>query len=194
VVSAERELDHELLARTAAVVHDLRCSITLALCRRTASAAELADELGVPVEKVRYQLRQLAEAGIVEVAEHKARRGVREHFYLVEDDPMLFEDDDLSVLSARQRERMQTQLLKRSLGAAVEAMKAGNLSGREGSVIAHMPLRLDAEGWSELAEIYRKALDRTLRIRLESRLRLQETGEDPLIGSSSVFLFEVPPD
>jgi DNA-binding transcriptional ArsR family regulator len=191
---SERERQGDRLKQAAAVGHELRLAIILALLHRPASAAELAEELGLPADRVRYQLRQLAGAGVVEVAEEKARRGVVERFYLADERATIFEDEELEEIPPAVLDRMHGQILKASLSDALDSLKAGMISRREGSVVAQMPLRIDAQGWSELVDIYREALDRAIEVRAESAARLREGDEEPLRTSSSVLLFELPTD
>jgi DNA-binding transcriptional ArsR family regulator len=191
---SEQERRGDRLKQAVAVAHELRRAIIVALLHRPASAAELAAELGLPADRVRYQLRQLADAGVVEVAEEKARRGVVERFYLADDKTTLFEDEELEELPPAVLDRMHGQILKASLSDALDSLKAGMISRREGSVVAQMPLRIDAQGWSELVDIYREALDRAIEVRAESAARLREGDEEPLLTSSSVLLFELPTD
>jgi hypothetical protein len=128
-----------------------------------------------------------------EELQKKARDGLAERRYVAADKRMVFEDDEFVEISPDPRNDILAHTVKRSWSSALKSLKAGLMSAQEGSVFAYMPLRLDERGWSELAELYRETLEETLRVRMESRLRLHEREERPLTASSSLFLFEAPP-
>jgi DNA-binding transcriptional ArsR family regulator len=180
--------------RAASLGHELRQGIIQATIRGPVSAAEIAEKVGLPADKVRYQLRQLAEVGIVDVVERKARRGVVEHFHLVNDSRTVLEDDDLGDLPAGVRDRFYTQIFKLVVGAASRSFRAGVLGRREESFVLNVPLRLDAEGWTELGPIYRKTLSDVERVKAKSEARLKTRGEEPILATAALFLFELPPD
>lgn len=64
-----------------ALAHPLRLRMLSLLTGATMSAAELGRELGVSHALASYHLRQLADAGLVVLAEERSRRGGRERRY-----------------------------------------------------------------------------------------------------------------
>src|SRR4029079_9709992 len=72
------ELDEALLK---AISHPLRHRLLGLLDDRTASANELARELGLPLGRVSYHIRLLADLGVIELVRTEPRRGALEHFY-----------------------------------------------------------------------------------------------------------------
>jgi DNA-binding Lrp family transcriptional regulator len=194
-MSQERDPDKELRKRAAVLSHGLQEKIVNSLQKiGPASAAEVASHLRVSPDQVRYQLRQLAESGIVEVVDQKARRGVAERYYLAEGPETWLEDEELAELPPAERDRFLARILKFTLDSALSSLKAGLLTRRKGSVVVRIPLRIDAQAWSELAEIQREAIEQTLRVRAESRLRLREGEVEPILATAALFLFEGPPD
>lgn len=69
------------LAVLRARAHPLRLRMLSLLTGAAMSAAELARELGVSQALASYHLRQLADAGAVELAEERSQRGGRERRY-----------------------------------------------------------------------------------------------------------------
>jgi DNA-binding transcriptional ArsR family regulator len=189
-MSKESSVNTEL----ALLTHDLRIRIIVWLYKSgSASAAEIAENLGVSPDKVRYQLRQLVEMGAIEEADRKARRGVVERYYLAHvDRPEVFEDSDFEHLPSDARHQALAQILKLSFRSALSSLKADLLLRRGESALVHTPLLLDEQGWSELAAIHREVAKRTLKVRAESLARLGEGGEEPIPAASTVFLFELP--
>lgn len=75
------EDDERRIAALRARAHPLRLRMLSLLTGAAMSAAELARELEVSQALASYHLRQLADAGAVELAEERSRRGGRERRY-----------------------------------------------------------------------------------------------------------------
>src|SRR5919108_2400559 len=71
-------LDEALLK---AISHPLRHRLLGLLDDRIASPNELARELGLPLGRVSYHIRLLADLGAIELVRTEPRRGALEHFY-----------------------------------------------------------------------------------------------------------------
>jgi DNA-binding transcriptional ArsR family regulator len=126
------EVDERPLAALRALAHPLRLQMLSLLTGAVMSAAELARELGVSQALASYHLRQLADAGAVELAEERSRRGGKERRYRYRYRP------DYAVPSPAADE-------DRAL--FIEAI-AGELRRRSGYRVPAMPvLAVDAELW-----------------------------------------------
>jgi DNA-binding transcriptional ArsR family regulator len=75
------EGDQRIVAGLRARAHPLRLRMLSLLTGAAMSAAELARELGISQALSSYHLRQLAEAGLVELHEERSVRGGRERRY-----------------------------------------------------------------------------------------------------------------
>lgn len=82
------EVDEQnVIAALRARAHPLRLRMLSLLTGAALSAAELARELAVSQALASYHLRQLADAGLVELVEERSRRGGRERRYRHRVDP-----------------------------------------------------------------------------------------------------------
>src|ERR1700755_2252653 len=72
------DLDERLLK---AISHPLRHRLLGLLDDRVASPNELAHELALPLGRVSYHIRLLAELGAIELVRTEPRRGALEHYY-----------------------------------------------------------------------------------------------------------------
>lgn len=188
------EKRERVIARVEAMSHPLRVAIASLLVQNAAkSAAEVAEELGEPVERIRYQLRQLTNAGLVQVGKTRKRRGVVEQFYVGNDDSMVFYPEELELVPAEKKRKLAVTFLRVSFREALSALSAGSMYDRDETVTTRTPLRLDEQGWTELARIHRDAFDQIQKLRAEYEKRF--TGEDEsLICATSILLcFENPP-
>jgi DNA-binding transcriptional ArsR family regulator len=77
------EEEERRIAGLRARAHPLRLKMLSLLTGLPMSAAELGRELGISQALASYHLRQLADAGVVELAEERMRRGGRERRYRV---------------------------------------------------------------------------------------------------------------
>lgn len=77
----------KVIAALRARAHPLRLRMLSLLTGAALSAAELARELEVSQALASYHLRQLADAGLVELVEERSRRGGRERRYRHRVDP-----------------------------------------------------------------------------------------------------------
>lgn len=68
-----------------AVSHPARVRLLSLLAAEPKSGSELAPEIGMTQAAVSYHLRQLADAGFIEVAETRSKRGGREKRYRLTD-------------------------------------------------------------------------------------------------------------
>lgn len=66
---------------TAAIAHPERRALLQALSERPDSAAGLSERLGGSRQRINYHVRALEKAGLVELAEERARRGLTERIY-----------------------------------------------------------------------------------------------------------------
>jgi DNA-binding transcriptional ArsR family regulator len=80
-MSLEVPTDSERQGQLRALSHPVRLRILSMLAGRAMSSAELARELGLKHAAVSYHVRQLADAGYLEVAETRSVRGGQERRY-----------------------------------------------------------------------------------------------------------------
>lgn len=69
----------QLMAK--AMSHPLRATLLPMVRDQERSPTELADELGVDLNKLAYHVRQLERLGCIELVRTRPRRGATEHFY-----------------------------------------------------------------------------------------------------------------
>jgi DNA-binding transcriptional ArsR family regulator len=174
--------------RIEALSHELRLRIALVLSVQPASASEIAKELGEPADKVRYQLRTLRDAGLVEVSEERRRRGVVERIYVACEEKMDFTYEEAVLVSEKVRSQFALHLLRVIFRSSVDALSKGAMVEKERTLVSMVPMRVDLRGWEELTRLHRDTLDRTLELKGESTRRLEE-GAEPSIRATSVLLW-----
>jgi DNA-binding transcriptional ArsR family regulator len=174
--------------RIEALSHELRLMIAMVLCVQPASAGEIAEELGEPADKIRYQLRKLRDAGLIEVSEERRRRGVVERIYVAREEEMDFTFEEAVLVPEKVRSQFALHLLRVIFRTSVDALSKGAMVEKERTLVSMVPMRVDLRGWEELTRLHRETLDRTLELKAESARRLEESG-DPSIPATSVLLW-----
>ncbi len=143
----------------AAVAHPMRCRCLAILADRVASPAEIARELGLDVSNVGYHVTALAEAGLIEEVGQRPVRGAVEHFYRAVVRPITSDEEeaDFSLAERKSFARTTWSLIAAN---ATTALEAGTLVERHDHHLTRVPLRVDEQGWSEVAEAYMELYER----------------------------------
>ncbi len=178
--------------RLAVMADPLRTAVVDCLVLGPATAGELAAELDVPAERIRYQLKRLRRAGIVSVHEERWRRGAVEYVYLADTRKLISSREDFNSFPQKQQQRHIPQSLRTIFKEALEATQAGAFQAREDCQIARVPLRLDPRGFREVCEIVEAAVRDLLDVREKSGARLEKVGAQGRPVTSVLLFFEMP--
>ncbi|HXF32828.1 MAG TPA: helix-turn-helix domain-containing protein [Solirubrobacterales bacterium] len=172
----------------AVVAHPLRCRCLAILGERVASPAEIARELHVEVSKVGYHVTALTKAGLLEEVGQRPVRGAVEHFYRAVVRPITLTEDEAE-LSVDERVSFARTIWSLITANATTALEAGKLVERADHHLTRVPLRVDEQGWSEMAEAYMELYERVYEIQTASAERLGADSGDPGISVLSVLAF-----
>jgi DNA-binding transcriptional ArsR family regulator len=157
------ELDEALLK---AISHPLRHRLLGLLDDRTASPNELARELGLPLGRVSYHIRLLADLGAIELVRTEPRRGALEHFYRAVTRGW-FSEEDWARLPRAARRGIVGQSLQRIFSDVTASVDAGGFDG-PASQVKRVSLELDERGLEEVSEVLASAAAQVDRINAES--------------------------
>jgi DNA-binding transcriptional ArsR family regulator len=174
-----------------ALAHPLRTRILGLLEGRTASPSELALELDAPLGVVSYHVRRLTALGFVKLVRRVPRRGAVEHYYTATSRPRITNQAWASVPALVKQATIGSTL--NQIGSSVSSAAAvGGFDAPEAH-LTRSPLRVDEQGWQELARELDDLTERIAQIQAESGKRL--TGADgsaPREASVVLMLFESP--
>ena len=172
-----------------AMAHPLRVQILAILDERVASPNEIFREVDAPLQNVSYHVRQLANAGLIELVSQTPRRGAVEHHYKA---------------VARRHipdgawENMPKVVKQATVGAALgdiaEQVQTSAVAGgfdADDAYLNRTTVVLDDRGWKALADELNKVLDRVDRIQEQSKKRVDKAGADAgRRGALVTMLFE----
>jgi DNA-binding transcriptional ArsR family regulator len=186
----ERLLTREVVK--GAMAHPVRWMLATILAEKSASAAELAKKIDMPIVKVRRHLRAMNEEGVIEQVEERSRRGAGERFYATRAE-LFVDEEEFGDLTYGQRRQLTAYILKICLSEASRALvtKPTKKSlDRLDNVVVRVPLCIDEEGWTELAQIHREAYDRVIELRSKIAGRLKDRDEEGFRAMSIIMWFE----
>jgi DNA-binding transcriptional ArsR family regulator len=168
----------------------LRLAIVSSLSLRPATAAEVAEDLEQPVQKVRYHLRWLRDRSLVDVKKKVRRRGTIENVYSVDPRKHLIGRGELEGVSDRRADLAHARLLRLMFREAMDAARAGTYGDKPEHALLRVLLPLDEEGWEEALAIHDRVTEEVLTVREESQARLEAgEGQEEAILTRVVSLF-----
>jgi DNA-binding transcriptional ArsR family regulator len=161
----------EDLDRLKAMMHPLRMRAYVEAVKGPVSAKELSDRLEVPLQRMSYHVRLLAEAGLLRVVRKTPRRGAIETHYRA---VATLELDDDALTASPELLMMWTQMILRVIAEDADYALQQNAAAEGGFVMGRAHFAVDEAGQervrAELLDFY----DRLAR--LEEELRVE--GDD----------------
>jgi hypothetical protein len=158
-----------------------------------ASPVELARELRLEVSNVGYHVSALADAGLIEEVGQRPVRGAVEHFYRAVVRPITSVEDEKE-LSLDKRMSFARTIWSLITANATTALHSGVLVERPEHHLTRVPLRVDEQGWAELADAYMELYERVYEIQADAAERLGRDPGDPGISTLSVLAFFETPE
>jgi DNA-binding transcriptional ArsR family regulator len=174
-----------------ALAHPLRIRILSLLEERDASPVQLAQQLDATLGTVAYHVRTLEKLGLIEMVATHQRRGATEHVYAAREHPR-FSDSAWSSTSPMTKHLMIASVLSQ-IGEYVTQSAAAGGFDRSDAHFTRTALRLDREGWTELAEATTTWLEQVQKIEARTKTRLKRTGEQAFDAGLVILFFEAMP-
>jgi DNA-binding transcriptional ArsR family regulator len=176
------ELDEGLLK---AISHPLRHRLLSMLDGRTASPNELARELDMPLGRVSYHIRLLADLGAIELVDTQPRRGALEHYYRAVTSAW-FGEGDWARLPRTARRGILGHNLQQIFDWVSAAAESGGFE-HPASEVLRTTLELDEQGREAVSRIAREALERARAVNAESAER-HSGGDGALVTTELTIL------
>lgn len=186
-----------------ALGHPLRAEILAYLNEHgVASPAEM-DRAGVghnrkpdpensKLSNISYHIRVLGNLGLVKQVRSRPVRGSVEHFY----EPnarMLLDIEEWSRLPKPTKHDVSIKALEETLGLASNAVAADTFDSFDERAVINLTLRLDEEGFVQLADDITELMNLAERRQSESLQRVDGNLDALIHASTSLLLYESPP-
>jgi hypothetical protein len=177
------------------LAHPVRVRVLEILNERDMSPIEFCREGFAPekmdVSHVAYHFRELAEYGCLKVIEENKRRGSIEHVYRGIG-RAYFSDVEWSALTLEERERISKTVVQGLLARIEGAVMTGTFDERDSRHLSWIAMKLDEQGWSEMATTLAAAFGEVEQIRSDAEKRLAESGEAAIPSTCAILGFESP--
>lgn len=139
-----------------------------------------------------YHVRVLADLGLVREVGSRQVRGSTEHFYEA-NARMLLDLDEWAQLPDRAKNDVSVKALEETLGRAAKAISAGTFDSFDERAVINLPLRLDDEGFVQLADEMTEFMARCEQVQSEAVQRVNGNMSQLMHASASLLLYESPP-
>lgn len=174
-----------------AISHPIRIRLLAMLDEEPASPVILASKLDQPLGTIAYHVRTLYDLGLLKLVSTRQRRGATEHYYKTTGHPSSTEEA-WEGLDAISKQRLLTALIAKATDYATRSAAAGGFDAKEAHISTDA-LKLDREGFEQLAQESRKWLARAQEIERESAARIgQDSGAELAVGLT-LMLFKALP-
>jgi DNA-binding transcriptional ArsR family regulator len=190
----EKSLRRTQESLAALVSHPLRAKCWTVVADRPVSPRELSSLLGEPLARVAYHVRELRDAGVIELCKEEPRRGSTEHWYRAVVRPFL-DDEGTALRSVPERNEYARFILQHHFADATFSLDEGLLGKRHDHWIVRFPMQVDEEGWRELNDAYDELTNRIIEAQTASAQRAAEAEDkdSPSIRVSAfATYFEMP--
>ena len=174
-----------------ALSHPMRARILVILNERVASPNEIAEMIDERLPNVSYHVRALLDLGCIELVDTAQRRGAIEHYYRAIVRPF-FSDSDWKRIPRSGRQAISDTLLHVIWDDVSDSIEAGAFDSRADRYLSHSPMRVDEQGWSEIARVMARALGEVEKIESQSARRLKKAKESGVPTSVVLMQFETP--
>jgi hypothetical protein len=171
------------------VKHPYRVDAQAILNERTASIAEIAEIMGVPPRKLEHHIKDLHDAGCIEIARTERRRGALENYYRPSLRPNI-SDEEWAKLSLEERLEISRLVWGAIAAEGIGALRAKTFDSRKNRHLSWRILHLDEQAWLELVEEKRESLERTEAIQAGAFRRMAKSKEKPIAVIGGAFAFE----
>jgi DNA-binding transcriptional ArsR family regulator len=154
-----------------AMSHPLRVRILAMLQERTATPVQLSEWLGARLGTVAYHVRTLHRAGLVELVDETRVRGAVAHHYRAKPRPVVSDEAWAQTPAIAKQAAVGSTL--QTIDEYTRASAAAGGFDRADAHLSRLVMRLDGQGWAELAAAAKRLLDEVTRIEAEAEARLE---------------------
>lgn len=177
------------------LAHPVRVRVLEILNERDMSPIEFCREGFAPesmdVSHVAYHFRELAEYGCLRVIEENKRRGSIEHVYRGVG-RAYFSDVDWSGLDEVEKARISKTVVQGLFARIEGAVMTETFDSRDDRHLSWIAMKLDEQGWREMATTLGAAFGEVEQIRNDAERRLAASGERAIPSTCAILGFESP--
>jgi DNA-binding transcriptional ArsR family regulator len=160
-----------------ALGHRIRILVLAILNEGTYSPDELARIIDEPLNKVSHHIKELVEAGSIELARVEKVRNADQHFYRAVEMPF-YTDEEVAAMTPQQQQIGAGLILQSMFAEAMSSLWAGKMQNDPRIWLAWRWFNVDEEGRNEIADEQQRFWDRMQEIEADATNRRANSGED----------------
>jgi len=160
-----------------ALGHRIRVEVLTLLNEGTYTPDQLARIIGEPTNKVSNHVRELLDAGSIELAKVEKVRNADQHYYRAVEMPF-YSDEEIAAMPQQQRQVSAGLVLQCMTAEAMSALWAGKMHSDSRNWLAWRWFNVDDRGRQDIADEQQRSWDRMQEIEAEATNRRAESGED----------------
>lgn len=157
--------------------HYIRVMILSILNEGTYTPDQLARIIGEPLNKVSHHVRELHDAGSIELAYVKKVRNADQHYYRAVKMPF-YSDEEVWAMTPQQRQVSAGLILQNMIAEAMAAFWTGKIRDDRRTWLAWRWFNVDYQGREDIADEQQRFWDRIQEIEAESTDRRIKSGEE----------------
>jgi len=156
--------------------HRIRVHVLTLLNEGTYTPDELARIIGEPLNKVSHHIKELLDAGSIELAKIEKVRNADQHYYRAVDMPF-YTDEEAQAMTPQQRKVIAGLTLQCMVAEALAAFSAGRIHNDPRVWLAWRWFNVDEQGREEIANEQQRSWERVQEIEVDSTNRRAISGE-----------------
>jgi DNA-binding transcriptional ArsR family regulator len=159
-----------------AVSHRIRVHILIVLNEGTYTAGQIAQIIGEPLNNVSNHIRELLDAGSIELAKTEPKGNVLQHFYRAVEMPF-YSQEEAEAMTPEQRQVTAGLVVQSASAEVMAALWAGKLADPR-AWLAWDWFNVDEQGREDMEDEQKRSWERMQEIEVEATNRRAESGED----------------
>ena len=160
-----------------AIGHKIRVQVLTVLNEGVYSPNQIAEIIGEPLNKVSHHIKELLEAGSIELAGTQQVRNATQHFYRAVEMPF-YSDEQIAAMTPQQRQVTAGLIIQNIQAETMAALWAGKMHSDPRVWLGWRWFNVDEEGREDIADEQQRHWDRVQEIEAEATNRRATTGED----------------
>jgi hypothetical protein len=160
-----------------AVGHRIRVQVLTILNEGVYSPDEIARVIGEPTNKVSHHVKELLDAGSIELAKTEQVRNTLQHYYRAVEMPY-YSDEETAAMTPQQRQVTIGLILQCMMAEAMSAFWAGKMRSDPRIRLAWRWFNVDAQAREEIADEQERSWARVQEIEADSINRCVVSGEE----------------
>jgi DNA-binding transcriptional ArsR family regulator len=160
-----------------ALSHRIRVYVLTILNEGTYTPDQIARIIGEPLNKVSHHIKELLDAGSIELAKTEKVRNADQHYYRAIEMPF-YSDEEIWAMTPQQRQVSAGIVLQCMVAEAMSAFWAGKIRDDPRTWLAWRWFNVDEKGRQDIADEQQRSWERMQEIEAESTNRRAGSGED----------------